>query len=270
MPYVQVDGGRRIFYAEEGSGPDAVLMIHGWGCDGSDWAWLMADLSRDHRCVAIDNRGHGRSAGVPGAYAPRAFAADALEVIDRLGLVRPVIIGHSLGTLIGSVLAVEHPEVMRALVLVDPVYHGEDARLAAVVDALRRAPHEVAAELYGDFFYSERTPSWIPIWHRRRLLGTDEGAVLGTIVGLQDGTDGLGRRVVAERYLPRRGVPTLAFYGGDKPAEVALERRLQRGPLDAIEFWPEHGHFLHQEAPERFATAVRRWLETLPDSGRPT
>jgi pimeloyl-ACP methyl ester carboxylesterase len=92
--------------------------------------------------------------------------------------------------------------------------------------------------------------------------------VLETIVGLQDGDDGLGRSSVAAQYLPRRGVPTLAFYGGAKTTEVAVERRMQHGRYDALEHWPEYGHFLHQEEPRRFAAAVRRWLATLPDAGR--
>ncbi|PRC61155.1 alpha/beta hydrolase, partial [Mycobacterium sp. ITM-2017-0098] len=42
-----VDDGE-IFYTEHGDGP-AVLLVHGWGCDGNDWSWLASDLSADHR-----------------------------------------------------------------------------------------------------------------------------------------------------------------------------------------------------------------------------
>jgi pimeloyl-ACP methyl ester carboxylesterase len=262
MPALSLDDGH-IFYTEEGSGDDTVLMIHGWACDGSDWAWLASDLSRDHRCVVVDNRGHGRSSSSPDGYTPRRFAADAAQVIEKLGLGRPIVVGHSMGTIIACTLAVERPDLVRALVLVDPVYGVDDEMLAPTLAGIRQAPHAVATSAFQQF-YVEKTPAWLPMWHRRRVLGLDESVIRDVLVGLYEGEEGLGRKVVGETYLRSRKAPTLALYAGTGSATAEWDRSLDHGPLDEITVWPEHGHFLHQEDPERFAATVRQWLDHLP------
>jgi pimeloyl-ACP methyl ester carboxylesterase len=262
MPHLPLADAQTIFYTDEGEG-DPVLMIHGWSCDGSDWAWLASDLRRDHRCVVIDNRGHGRSTTATDGYTPRLFAADAARVIEEIGLGRPVVVGHSMGTIIASTLAVERPDLVRALVLVDPVYGMDDYVIAPALAGVRQAPHAAATATFQSF-YGEKTPSWLPAWHRHRLVGTPEAVVRDALVGLYEGEEGIGRKVVGETYLRGRKAPTLAIYAGARAATADWDRALDHGPLDRISVWPEHGHFLHQEDPERFSAEVRRWLEGLP------
>ncbi|SFS11528.1 Pimeloyl-ACP methyl ester carboxylesterase [Agrococcus baldri] len=261
MPYIDVADDQRIFYTEKGDGPPA-LLIHGWSCDGSDWSWLVSDLSRDHRTITIDNRGHGRSTAVDGQYSPALFAADAAKVIEQLGLERPVVIGHSMGTIIASTLAAEHPDLVGALVLVDPVYGMDAQDLVGALAAIRQAPHAVAEASFGGF-YGERTPAWLPEWHRRRILATDEAVVRDALVCLYEGEGAVGLKTVGESYLRRRQAPTLAIYAGTGAAIADWDRTLDHGPSDEILVWSENGHFLHQEEPERFATEVRRWLEKV-------
>ena len=63
--------GQSIFHTDEGSGV-AMIALHGWACDGSDWSWLAADLVADHRIVVPDLRGHGASTHRNGQrYTPR-------------------------------------------------------------------------------------------------------------------------------------------------------------------------------------------------------
>jgi pimeloyl-ACP methyl ester carboxylesterase len=277
MPYLSLAEGQTLFYTEEGSG-DAVLLIHGWCCDGSDWAWLVSDLSRDHRCVMIDNRGHGRSSPAAGGYTPRLFAADAARAIEMLDLGRPVVIGHSMGTVIASALAVERPDLVRALVLVDPSYGADDAKLIPFLEAMRQAPRIVAIAMFrpdedaagpvpSARIYGDNTPFWLPMWHRRRVLGLDETVIRDALIGQYEGEEGIGRKVIGETYLRRRRAPTLAIYAGRGTATAEWDRTLDHGPLDEITIWPEHGHFLHQEDPERFAGEVRQWLERLRAHG---
>ena len=115
--------------------------------------------------------------------------------------------------------------------------------------------------------YGARTPSWLPVWHRRRILATDESVVRDALVGLYEGADGIGRRTTGEAYLPRRTAPVLAIYAGAATAVADWDRSLAHGGHDEIVVWPENGHFLHQEEPDRFAAEVRRWLGTLPAAG---
>jgi pimeloyl-ACP methyl ester carboxylesterase len=260
VPYLSSQGAD-LFYYEQGSGP-AMLMIHGWACDGADWSWLAAEMSADHRCVLLDNRGHGRSAPNPGGYNPVLFAADAARVIESLGLAPAVVVGHSLGGVIASALAIERPELLRALVLVDPGYGALDESLAGPMAAVRKDPHALAGAIF-DRFYTPNTPSWLPTWHRRRTLSTPPDVLRESLLGTYEGEGGMGRRVVGQTWFRRRNVPILAVYAGTGASVAEWDRGLEHGPRDEIVVWPEHGHFLHQEAPERFAGEVRRWLTDL-------
>lgn len=260
MPQLTLSGGNEIFYSESGAG-DPVLLIHGWACDGNDWAWLVADLEPDHRVIAIDNRGHGRSSQLA-PYHPRTFAADAAEVIEQLDLGSPLVVAHSMGTIIASTLAVERPELISAMVLIDPVYGAVEAELAPALQYVRQNPYGFTVAAFGQF-YGDRTPAWLPVWHRRRILATAPEVVRDALCGLYEGEYAFGLRPDGERYFQGRRTPMLAVYAGSGAAVAEWDRSLPHGRQDEITVWPEHGHFLHQEAPERFAAQVRDWLGTL-------
>lgn len=82
-----------------------------------DTARLLRDSG--HRVVALDQRGHGGSERHPGDVSRAAYVADAVAVIDQLGLDRPVLIGQSLGGSTALLTAAAHPGLPRALVLVE-------------------------------------------------------------------------------------------------------------------------------------------------------
>ncbi|HEY8758425.1 MAG TPA: alpha/beta hydrolase [Candidatus Limnocylindria bacterium] len=100
-------------------GEPGALLLHGIGNYGRVWDFVAGAVAGRLRLVAPDARGHGASVTPAGGYAPEDFVADALSVMDALGLARPVVVGHSMGGAHALVLAVLHPEKVRALVLVD-------------------------------------------------------------------------------------------------------------------------------------------------------
>jgi pimeloyl-ACP methyl ester carboxylesterase len=261
MPYLTLHDDRSIFYTDEGTGP-AVLLIHGWTCDGSDWSWLIDDLSRDHHVIAADNRGHGRSSRAPDDYTPRRCAADSAELLDALGLSDVIVVGHSMGGIIASALAVDRPDLVSRLVLADPAYGREAALLEWLLGAIEGDAHAVAIATF-ESFYGERTPSWLPFWHRRRILGLPEDVVREVIVGAYRGAEGIGSLAEGEAYLRRRRVPILGVYAGASAALAEWDEGLDQDPHSEHVVWPEHGHFLHQEAPERFAQTLRTWLSRV-------
>lgn len=260
MAYLELADARRLFFTDEGEGP-AMLFIHGWSCSGADWAWAVTDFMTDHRVVVPDNRGHGASDPAD-AYSPKLFAEDAAALLEHLNITSAIVVGHSMGTLTGSALAVEHPDLVDALVLVDPVYNSPAEVLdTAVLPAIKQAPHETAVATFANF-YCDATPSWLPAWHRRRLLSTSPDVVRDAFVSLYEGEDGIGRDTISHTYLPRRQAPVLAIYAGDEQ-RAAWERTILNGTHDDVRVWPDNGHFLHQEDPTRFAREVREWLDSL-------
>lgn len=119
--FIEVSTGQ-LHYIDKGQGP-VVLMIHGLGAQlGNFDMGLADDLARDHRVIAIDRPGMGWSERPDDADAsPRAQAAVVAEVIDTLGLDRPLVVGHSLGGAIALCLALDFPEKVRGLALLAPL-----------------------------------------------------------------------------------------------------------------------------------------------------
>ncbi len=106
-----------IAYLEAGSGP-AVVVLHGIGSRAFSWTTQLERWSERYRVVAWDAPGYGLSDPFASGEPAAADYADALaDVIDALGLERPIVVGHSLGALIAGTFALRHPDRARALVL---------------------------------------------------------------------------------------------------------------------------------------------------------
>ncbi|MFC4852416.1 alpha/beta hydrolase [Actinophytocola glycyrrhizae] len=94
-----------------------VLAIH--GITANHLAWGMVAPLVPGPVVAPDLRGRGGSGSLPGPYGMAAHAADCVAVLDALGIERAVVVGHSMGGFVASVLAHRYPARVARLVLVD-------------------------------------------------------------------------------------------------------------------------------------------------------
>jgi pimeloyl-ACP methyl ester carboxylesterase len=121
--FLEVDGVR-LHYLERGAGPPVVL-LHGNVVTAEDYLWsgVLDRVAERHRVVAIDRPGFGYSDRPKGRLWTPAEQADLLRhAFTRLGLDRPVVVGHSWGTLVALALALDHPEAVRGLVLLSGYY----------------------------------------------------------------------------------------------------------------------------------------------------
>jgi pimeloyl-ACP methyl ester carboxylesterase len=100
--------GVRIWYAEFGSGPP-VILLHGGLANSDYWGSLVTALSRNHRVIVIDSRGHGRSTRNAQPYTYDLLADDVVGVMDALHLRRAAVVGWSDGGNIGLDMAMRHP-----------------------------------------------------------------------------------------------------------------------------------------------------------------
>src|SRR6478609_8022023 len=113
---VPVAGGSLHVTAWERHGAP-VLAVHGITSSGWVWPFLAADLDRP--LVAPDLRGRGRSNSLPGPYGLAAHAADCAAVVEAVSDQPVVVVGHSMGGFVATVLAARRPELVRGVVLVD-------------------------------------------------------------------------------------------------------------------------------------------------------
>ncbi len=110
--------GVKLSFEETGHGK-AVVLIHGWTCDRSYFAPQRDHLARTHRVVSVDLRGHGESDKPQGPYTIAGFADDVAWLCQDLGLVKPIVIGHSMGGMTALEVAARHPDLPRAIVACD-------------------------------------------------------------------------------------------------------------------------------------------------------
>jgi 3-oxoadipate enol-lactonase len=94
-----------------------VLMIQGLGMNARAWALQRGAFGRQHRCVAIDNRGTGHSDAPPGPYDLLRMAQDAVEVLDAEEIESAHVVGASMGGVISQILAVVYPDRVHSLTL---------------------------------------------------------------------------------------------------------------------------------------------------------
>jgi pimeloyl-ACP methyl ester carboxylesterase len=114
--------GVQLAYETAGAGDPPMIFVHGWSCERSYFAPQFERFAARHAVATLDLRGHGESSqpGVgPGIYDVPTLADDVLAVAAAAGFERPVVVGHSLGALIGLACGAR-PQAIRALVMVDP------------------------------------------------------------------------------------------------------------------------------------------------------
>jgi pimeloyl-ACP methyl ester carboxylesterase len=116
VPYADLPGVR-LHYQEAGSGAPLVL-LHGIGASGEDWGFQVPSFARRYRVITPDLRGFGLSEK-SGNYGVATFARDIWQLLERLGVERFHLIGHSMGGAVALQMAVDQPQRVERLVAAD-------------------------------------------------------------------------------------------------------------------------------------------------------
>ena len=116
----------RIHYWRTGGiGKPVIIMAHGITDYGLVFASLAEKLEDDYDIIMYDARGHGFSGKPEGPYGLTTHVEDLMGLIRVLGIQKPILLGHSMGSGIVSLLAATYPDVPRAVILEDPALAGE-------------------------------------------------------------------------------------------------------------------------------------------------
>jgi pimeloyl-ACP methyl ester carboxylesterase len=250
----------RLFYTDDGEGPFTLLLLHALSADSHDWSWVIPIWRAQYRVVAVDLRGHGNSS-VPETYELNDFVTDMVALVARLGCQQVVPVGHSLGGAIAAAMAVEHSDLVSAVVEVDPAY--------ALPDWLVRA-WEAARSRWADgedsreplIAPSTSTPDFLTTWNDRRALAMPLDVIWKAYAGLAYGPQAMfAESLAADDYLRRRRCPVLAFHS--LPGRAAWETALFQHQASRAIDWEGSGHSLQIERPSELASETMNWLGGL-------
>ncbi len=144
MAFLQLRDGTQLYYEFYGSADSPpVVFLHGYACTGRDWEPAAAALANTYRSLVFDFRGHDRSSDCRGDCTLTTLVMDTAQVLDLLNLHAVVLVGHSMGGMVGLEFALDFPQRVRGLVNADAFPH-----LQSVVDVFG-PPEDPVNDPYG-------------------------------------------------------------------------------------------------------------------------
>lgn len=244
---------------------DAAVLIHGWACDRDDWTPITVDLTRYGRVITVDLPGHGSSAPDPDdVYTAASMARHVLNVMDALGLGRVVVFGHSAGTEVAIALAVEHPDRVAALVMVDPAYGFEPSQRDMISGVIRdldaEDPLAVAAAYFARVEGANTPPSLAQL-HQDTVRRNRPDVLRRMFRDTAVGEGSFHFRPDTDAYLSRRSAPLFAVYRNHDRAGSAEGFKTVTGDRHVV--YDRSGHWPHQEQPTRFIADATDWLRSV-------
>jgi pimeloyl-ACP methyl ester carboxylesterase len=257
MPKIDRDGVS-IYYEVQGSGPP-LLLTHGYSSTSAMWQGQIDALSRDHRLVLWDMRGHGQSdyPDDPGAYSEALTVGDMAAILDAVGAERAIVGGLSLGGYMSLAFYRAHPERVRALLIIDtgPGFKKDEPR-----DAWNKRAHETAERFEREGLDVLKSAS------RERSTVTHRNAK-GLALAARGMLTQRDARVI--ELLPEIKVPSLVVVGADDaPFLAASDYMAAKIPGARKVVIPSAGHAVNIDQPQAFVDAVVPFLKSLPQAER--
>jgi pimeloyl-ACP methyl ester carboxylesterase len=266
-------GGVKIHYVTAGKGP-LVVMIHGFPDFWYTWRAQMPELAKHYQVVAIDQRGYNLSDKPEGVenYAMDKLAGDVVAVIKHLGCEKATLVGHDWGGMVAWTLAMNRPEMVERLVILNlPHPRG-------LLRELANNPDQQKASQYARNFQKPDAaikviPATLAFWVK----------------------DAEARKVYIEAFRRSSVEAMLNYYKANYPREPYSDRAardlppvkcpvlmihglkdvaLLPGALNDTWKWidaeftlvtiPNAGHFVQQDAADRVTRTIADWLNAHP------
>ena len=259
MPTV-VREGAEIYYEDRGAGEPVLVWGHGFLLSSGFFAEVI-DRLPDYRSIAVDFRGHGRTAGVTEGVTLEGIADDIAALLRGLGIADVVYIGHSTGSAVGMRLAARHPGLVRAAIgLAGVPVDGnppEVLEFTSALSAMQGDPAAFATAL-GQLTAHPGQQAMIESAGREAALVPLEALKsIGEVELFLD---------ESEQLLPKLTQPWLFVIPGDDKSvspdlQLAGARRFPNGRA----LWLNgEGHLVPQERPTEIARVIGDFVAGLP------
>lgn len=261
MPVVELRG-QRIHYHDSGGAGAPFVLGHGFLMDGDMFLPQVQALAPRYRVVTWDARGHGRTEATENPFTYWDLARDLAALLDHLGIERAVVGGMSQGGFVALRFALECPDRVRGLVLIDTQSGQEDPEKGEQYDLMHQVwtgsgPSDqllsmVAAIIIGN--EAPESPAWIDKWRAREPRALTQ--IYRTLMDRDDITDRLGEITA----------PAVVIHGVEDVAiDMALAERLCKdlpGCRGVVRI-DGAGHASNLTHPEPVNRAIEEFLSSL-------
>lgn len=251
--------GISIHYLRTGGYKPPLVLLHGLAASGAYWIPLARALESEYDVMMPDARGHGNSSTPVNGYRYEDHAGDVVGLIDGLGLVAPVLLGHSMGGMTAAVVASQIATATHGVILADPTFLSSQRQ---------REVHESDV-----------------VEQHRRLLSLNKGDVVAQLRVRHPHRSSELIELLAEARLQTRidafdvltppnpeyhdlvstiHVPILLVIGDNGVVSVETARELQNlNPRLRVEQIQDAGHGFPYDQPNRFEAIVRFFLRSV-------
>ena len=236
------------------------MLSHSLGSSLAMWNPQIEALEARFRVLRYDMRGHGKSDAPHGAYTLEQLGEDAVGLLDALGIETIHLVGLSIGGMIGQCIALNHPDLLRSLVLCDTA-----ATMPEDAQAIRQQRIEIAREQGMEPLLEPTLERWFtPAFLRRNPphLELIRRHFLATPVAGYIGCSEAIRNLNYLERLPEIKSPTLIIVGEeDQGTPVAASEAIrERIPDSRLAVLPSASHLSNVEQAEAFNTALIAFL----------
>jgi pimeloyl-ACP methyl ester carboxylesterase len=276
VKYAQLSNDITLAYSDEGQGKETIIFIHGLGSYIPAWDKNIPELSKSYRCIAIDLPGYGKSSKNPHSGLMSFYADVVVEFIKKMGLKQVTLSGHSMGGQISMVAAMQNPELIKNLILVDPagfeVFHaGQKQWFKDVMsmNLVKLTPFEAIESNLATNFYNMPKDAHFMITDRAAMRTAIDFDYYCYTVSVS--VAGMVEEPVFEK-LDRISQPTLILFGKNdnlipnrylnpgRTVDIAKKgaSKIKNSKLVMV---PKSGHFMMFEKPDVFNREVIEFLK---------
>lgn len=273
-------GGGSIYIETSGRGHDAIFMPVAWGASHDFHKVLLCDVDVSLCISYFDPQGTGMSGGMPAGWTPAQIVDEAEAVRESLGLDQVVLMGHESGAFLSLAYALEHPQRVKAMILISPFASYQRANSMSVgrlesnpnwaafqkrVADIRRV-RLLADDRFRAIFKEQRAVDMYNYGpHYFQMANAADEATFNPAMHDDTETDLLDE-------LHHIEVPVLIVTGVDDPLSPMEESRLIADALPFVRLIELEacGHYPYVEQPELFADAIDQFLTDVSDELLPS
>jgi pimeloyl-ACP methyl ester carboxylesterase len=247
-----------IYIDDGGDGSLSVVFVHSLAGNTQQWSAQLNHIRTTRRAIALDMRGHGQSLPpADGDYAIESMVQDIQTVVDKLGIERFILVGHSMGGSVAGAYAGVYPERVAGLLLVDPAGDSTQMPIEEVQQYLGALESEAYSNVVGGYWSQILTGSTETTQAKvmQDLRNTPKATVVGVFKELF-------------KYNP---VPALERYDGPKLSVITSINETPFSVHNLVSNLPHKmitgtGHWLQLDKPEEYNQIMDEFLSSV-DNG---